>query len=283
MKGGTLRTQDLNLSENQTEYLSDLVSSLQEQIGDKLLSIILFGSAVKGGFIKGISDFDMIIVVDDSIPSKQIRTLTSEVQSLSEKHGVVSSTTEEFEGIPQFIMTQTGMFMSQFICRRRDFVSGRFSKIFGANALLAKLFSPSSTVLGGALKGSRTVYGEDLVSRMEIPSPRKLDVLKSLIMNEILVELSLFYYPFAKNATKMAMEASKWNVHMASYLLTGESKSLPESIETVTERGIVSDHLIRLEKLRGKYEPDLSFIVSTLKAIGRIHLFLLEEKDIFSK
>ncbi|UCD92305.1 MAG: nucleotidyltransferase domain-containing protein [Methanobacteriota archaeon] len=277
MKRGSLLIQDLDLQENQKDYLSDLVPHLQTQIGDRLLSIVLFGSVVKGGFTKGISDFDMIIVVDDTVDSGLMRTIVKEAQSLAKKHGIVSSIEDEFEGIPQFIMAQTGMFTSQFICRRRDFVSGKFTKIFGANPLLAKLLSPSSQVLGSVLKGSRTVYGEDLASEIEVTESTRFDIVKSLIMNELLVGLSLFYYPFSKNATKFAMEATKWSAHMAGYMATGESRSLTGSVEVLASKGISLDHLKRLEELRNNYGPNLSFILSAPKAIASMHISMLDE------
>lgn len=265
------------ISNNQNNFLLDLIPSLQGDVGERVISVILFGSAVKGGFSKEVSDFDMIIVVDDDVSSRQVSVLDSKVQSLAEKHGIAGSTAKEFKGIPQFIMAQTGMFTSQFICRRRDFVYGKFTRIFSANPILAKLLSPSGQVLGSVLKGSRTVYGEDLVSGMEMPKPTNLDVVKSLVMNELLVGLSLFYYPLTKNATKLAMEATKWSAHMAGYMTTGESKSLAEAVEALASKGISLDHLKHLEELRRNYGPDLSFILSAPKAIASMHISVLDE------
>ncbi|TET91700.1 MAG: nucleotidyltransferase domain-containing protein [Methanomassiliicoccales archaeon] len=276
MRDAQLRIQDLDLSNDQKNFLLDLIPSLQRDVGERVISVILFGSAVKGGFSKEVSDFDMIIVVDDDVSSRQVSVLDSKVQSLVEKHGIASSTAKGFKGIPQFIMAQTGMFTSQFICRRRDFISGTFTRIFSANPLLAKLLSPSGQVLGGVLKGSKTVHGEDLASEVKVAKPTNLDVMKSLIMNELLVGLSLFYYPLTENATKLAMEATKWSAHMAGYMTTGESKSLAEAVEVLASKGISLDHLKRLEKLRRNYGPDLSFIFSAPKAIAGIHLSLLE-------
>ena len=248
-------------------------------VGERLVSVILFGSVIKGGVTKAVSDFDMILIVDDSVTASQIRRLEATVSSIGNMHEIVGSSSKEFEGIPMFIMRESGMFMSCFICRETDFISGNFSKTFGANPLLVRLIVPSGIVFRSALGGSRTIYGKDLTSRMEMPPLSSLDIIRSLVMNELLALVSLFYHLFTENATKIAMEASKWSIYTASYLLTEESRSLSDSIVTLLERGIQTDHLQRLCTLRTEYKRDLPFAISTLKSIADIHFFLLRKRS----
>lgn len=134
---------------------------------------------------------------------------------------------------------------------------------------------PSSIIIGSVLKGVKTVYGKGLVPIAEVPAPKRRDILKSLILNELLVVLSLFYHSPTVNATKMAMDASKWTIHAASYLVTGESKSLEDSMEVLFNGVGIARHLERFGELRKRYRNDLSFSLSALGTDARVHLFLL--------
>ncbi len=42
----------------------DLVTSLQEALGERLKSVVLYGSAAAGDFVPGISGYDLLLVVD---------------------------------------------------------------------------------------------------------------------------------------------------------------------------------------------------------------------------
>lgn len=270
------RIHNLDMPEKERRFLADLVSRCQGKIGEELVSVLLFGSAVKGGFVEGVSDFDMIIVVNDGLTSGEMNDLASEVERTSSEHDMVGSTSEGFRGIPRFIMRESGMFVSYFICREREFLSGDFSRIFHANPLLMRLIVPKGIVFGNVLKGLERAYGKDVVSDARMPSPTKTDVLKSMVMNELLVLLSLIYHPFTQDATKLAMEATKWSVFAASYWMTGESRSLSEGIGILSEKGISAGLLRRLDELRNEYRRDWSFTFSTLKEIPKIHFFLLK-------
>ena len=49
--------------------LKDMVDDLMEALGDRLQSIVLYGSAARGDFQKATSDFNLFIVLDDLEPS----------------------------------------------------------------------------------------------------------------------------------------------------------------------------------------------------------------------
>ena len=236
---------------------------------------MLFGSVVKGGAIRGLSDLDVVLVLLDSVSDEQLKSLEAELIKLTESHGIATPESAAFKGIPGFVMREAGMFKSCFVCRERDLRSFDFSRVFGANLFLTKLIVPSSIVLGDVLSAARTVYGRDVVSSLRIPRPTRLDVLRSMLMNELLAALAVFYYPFSENATKLAMEAVKWSVYNASYVLTGESKSLSESMHVLAGRGISPAHFEELKELRRGYRSTPSFTLSSLAVIARIHMSLL--------
>ncbi|MBK7584119.1 MAG: nucleotidyltransferase domain-containing protein [Myxococcales bacterium] len=58
-----------DLPETVRDRLGDLASTLKSQLGDNLAALLVFGSAVRGGFRPGVSDVDLILVLAD--PSRE--------------------------------------------------------------------------------------------------------------------------------------------------------------------------------------------------------------------
>ncbi len=242
---------------------------------DGLVSLILFGSVIKGGAVKGVSDFDMVFVIKNKMSSKKIEVLRSYLSSTCSSHGIADSSSMDFKGIPKFVMRETGMFASHIICMENDLLSMNFSRIFDTNPLLSALIVPSNLVIGSVLRESKTVYGRNLLSSLVVSRPKKLDILKSMLMNKLIVLLSLFY-GFKDNSTKLAMEATKWSIYNASYLMTEGSKPLSESIDLLAGKGLELPQLGRLLELRRVYRRNLRFTILAIAIIARLHLFLLD-------
>jgi predicted nucleotidyltransferase len=49
--------------------LREMVDNLKEALGDRLLSVVLYGSAARGDFQKATSDFNLLVVLDDLEPA----------------------------------------------------------------------------------------------------------------------------------------------------------------------------------------------------------------------
>ncbi len=270
-----LRIEGLSLLPFQIDFLNEVIEGAQRITNDRLISLMLFGSVIKGGAVKGVSDFDMVLVMDDGIPPEKIEELRFHLSSVCYSHGVADSSSMDFDGIPKFVMRETGMFVSHIICKESDFLSLSFSRIFDTNPLLSRLIVPSTLVIGSVFKESRTVFGKEFFPQLAISRPKKHDILKSMLMNELLVLLSLFY-GFKYNSTKLAMEATKWSVYNASYFLTEESRSLAESLDFLAGKGLRLRQLGRLLELRQEYRRNLRFAVSAIAIVARLHIFLID-------
>src|SRR6185295_8163489 len=46
--------------------LAELVSGLERAAGDNLVSLVVYGSAVRGSYVDGVSDIDVIVVLRDT-------------------------------------------------------------------------------------------------------------------------------------------------------------------------------------------------------------------------
>ena len=58
-----------NLPPAARETLDSVVSDLREKLGGNLYSCILYGSAVRDNFIDGVSDLNLLIILNESTPS----------------------------------------------------------------------------------------------------------------------------------------------------------------------------------------------------------------------
>jgi predicted nucleotidyltransferase len=47
-------------------YLAELTAGLEKAAGDNLVSLVVYGSAVRGGYEEGVSDLDVIVVLRDT-------------------------------------------------------------------------------------------------------------------------------------------------------------------------------------------------------------------------
>lgn len=221
--------------------------------------------------MKGLSDIDVVLVLDDATTPSQLEELRSKALLLGRDYGATGMGSGDFEGIPRLMLDESGMFVSPFVCTREDFLSSNFSETFHANPILTRLLVPCNIVWGSILRESKTVYGEDIASRIKTPRVTRADVMKSFLLNELLVLLSLFYSPFTHNATKLALEACKWSVYSTSYLITGRSESIAVSVENLKRSGIAADFLVEFERLRGEYRHSPTFIVSALSGVASVH------------
>ncbi len=59
----------MNLPPDVQAALDDLVARLRQTLGDNLVSLVLYGSSVRGGFVPGVSDLDLLIVLAESTPA----------------------------------------------------------------------------------------------------------------------------------------------------------------------------------------------------------------------
>jgi predicted nucleotidyltransferase len=74
--------------------LESCVGTLKSNLGENLYSCILYGSAVRGGFVPKVSDLNVLIILNDSTP---------------QAHSVIASAISSGVAIDPFVFTRRGM------------------------------------------------------------------------------------------------------------------------------------------------------------------------------
>src|SRR6266498_1257705 len=109
-------------------YIEALVQTCAQD-GTSLVSVVLFGSAAKGGFSGEVSDVDLIIVVSDDEPRAKRRRLGEDVARLEAFHGLRPDTPHSPGGLRALIDRVMGHGFSCFVCTRSDAISGDVGRV----------------------------------------------------------------------------------------------------------------------------------------------------------
>ncbi len=264
----------LSLPQKAHNYLHDVIHLLENLLHERLLSIIIFGSLVKGYFTE-VSDADILIIVSDDCSNKEIKHLHQIIMSYEVKYKYLIPPKGFISQILYCIDKSTGMFISHFVTRKKDFLQGDFAKTFQVNKLLAKVLAPNEIVYGSVLCRARVLYGQDLIKEAKAPNVTITQLLKSILMNMVTSLFTLFIYPLTRRATLYEMESAKWSYLAAYYYVYHDSPPLPVLIKFFLDRNICTAYIKKWITLRKTYHKDPKFGLFTPWNILKIHLAVL--------
>ena len=138
-----------------------------------MVSVVLFGSAAKGGFSGDVSDVDVIVVVSDDVSRASKRRLGEDVAHLETLHALRHASNEPSGGVRARIERAVGHGISCFVCTRSDLISGEVARVLDLRPWEAPFVD--RIVFASIVASAMTVWGEDLVPRVPVPSVRRLD------------------------------------------------------------------------------------------------------------
>jgi predicted nucleotidyltransferase len=250
-------------------YIEALVQTWAQERAP-LVSVVLFGSAAKGGFSGDVSDVDLIIVVPDDASRAKRRRLGEDVARLETLHGLRSATTHSPGGIRVRIERAVGHGFSCFVCTRGDLISGDVARVLDLRPLETPFVD--RIVFASIVASAVTVWGEDLLPRVPVPSVRRLDVFKALFAFSSQVLLSAVTFPVQPDATKYAMGALKHSLHSCYFCYHRRTAALEVEVDFFCRRLGASRTLVDLLALRGQYRRSFAFVIGCLPALVRLHL-----------
>jgi hypothetical protein len=200
----TLSTSDAQLPARVQAYIKAVVQTCAQRHAP-LVSVVLFGSATSGGFSEDLSDVDVILVVRDESPRTTRRGAGEEIARLETVHGLRSATAEASRGLRAHIERAVGHGFSCFVCTRSDLISGDVARVLN----LLPLETPflDRIIFASIVASAVTVWGENLLPRIRVPSVRRVDVGKAFFAFSSQVCLSAMTFPVLPQATKYAMGA----------------------------------------------------------------------------
>jgi predicted nucleotidyltransferase len=250
-------------------YLDALVQTCAQD-GPLLVSVVLFGSAAKGGFSGEVSDVDLIIVLSDDASRSQRRQLADDVARLEALHGLRPATTHSAGSLRALMDRVMAHGFSCFVCTRGDVISGDVGRVLDLRPL--ETLFVDRIVFASIVASAVTVWGEDLLPRVAVPSIRRLDVFKALFGFFGQVVASAVTFPALPDATKYAMGTLKHSLHSCFFCYHARTAALEEEVDFFQRRLGPSQTLVELLALRRTYRPSFAFVIRCLPTLVRLHV-----------
>ena len=236
----------------------------------QLVSVVLFGSAAKGGFSKAVSDVDVIVVVsDDASRAKRLR-LGEDIARLETLHELRPATTHSPGGLQARIERAVGHGFSCFVCTQSDLISGDVARVLDLRAWEALFVD--RIVFASIVASAVTVWGTDLLPRVPVPSVRRLDVFKALFGFASQVLMSAVTFPVLPDATKYAMGALKHSLNSCFFCYHQQTTTVEDEVAFFNRRLGASRTLVELLSLRRQYRRSFAFVIRCLPTLVRLHL-----------
>jgi hypothetical protein len=219
-----------------------------------LVSVILFGSAASGAFSES-SDVDLIIVIPDETSPEDRRLLRGAVTDLEIMHGLRFPESRPKNPLEKFAEHAGGHAHSFF---------------FGLRA--AEEVFLERTFLASVIVSAKTVWGEDLLSLVPLPSLRRLDVFKALFRLTGLVLLSAAAFPVLSDATRYAMGALKHALHSCYFCYHMKTAPLDDEVAFFNVRLGRDRTLQDLLNQRKEHHRSFAFVLRCVPILFRLHL-----------
>jgi hypothetical protein len=126
--------------------------------------------------------------------------------------------------------------------------------------------------LTSVIVSAKTVWGEDLLGLVPLPSLRHLDVFKALFRLTGLVLFSAAAFPVLSDATRYAMGALKHSLHSCYFCYHLRTAPLNEEVEFFNSRLGRSRTLLELLSQRQEYHRSFASVLRCVPILFRLHL-----------
>lgn len=260
---------------------------MERKFQGQIVSVVLFGSQARQEATKS-SDVDLIVIVEDNFPEKDLRKLLGHILWLETRFGYRKPSRGGLvTRIIASVETGTGMFAS-FVCRKNEFLHGNFARIFHTNRLLAWI-APKNVVLESIRVQGISIYGEDLKSKLPPLRMTTGQLMKSLLINLLLGTGTLFLAPFSRDTegeiTRLSMEATKWSLVTSYFWLFHSTVTIREMVKfslIKLRKGFLERHLQELLAFRNVKGRNKQFIMITPLVVFLIHRFFVKSRKLRS-
>ena len=252
------------------DYVDEVIE-LAAGRDDGVASVVVFGSVVKGRFTPGTSDVDVIVVLADDALRGRRKELDGRLAALELKHGLRERLRSKAEVVYQMVDRMCGLFLSHFVCYKRDLLAGNSARAFGVNPLADLTLLSTRIGFAGIVTSAKTVWGEDLLIEVRIPPITRWHLLMNCLAYLSLNALALFTFPVLPNATRYAMMALKGALHGCYFCYNLKSATIELEVDFFTEKLGGPTTLAALLSLRQVYRSDFRFVGRCFSTITRLY------------
>ncbi len=259
-------------------YLDKVVVAAKNICGSNLLSVVLFGSAVAGGYVEGVSDIDLMLLLSDKTPDLDLRTLDRELDRIK----AVSGPLKNRGRLLKTFARRTALFKSHFILRHSTLKSLDHDLLVrearGFDVPLGRFLvplAPTGLVLSNVMKGAVVVYGEDLLGTAQIPAQESSSIVQAFVASLAVSVFGAVASLLSSDGTMFSLESVKWFL-LDLQSFKHETRGLSEALRGIEAQG-PSPILRQFKDLRQKYRWSLPF--AFLCPIYLAYIFLRHARE----
>jgi predicted nucleotidyltransferase len=263
-RGNASKINVRRLDKNLQRAFEELVLTLINKYGDILLSIVVFGSATTGEWIRGKSDIDFIVVIRGRRERKEVEDFTNSLLmkisaiynlKLTETCSAFKKTrnpilnailaVENFMtfGKPFFVLSK-----DQIRTERGEISDSRIrfvTSIFDSKAIFAMKMKQTGT----------TIYGEDILKELHM-SRSSVEKMKAFVAPLWLILMSFVVFPVdANSALAHSIKATLWACEDTLFYLDKNLSSIRTEISILTDifhKNVDFDHAEQALRLRAE-------------------------------
>ncbi len=131
--------------------------------------------------------------------------------------------------------------------------------------------------LWSVIVSAKTVWGEDLLSLVPLPSLRRLDVVKSLFRSTAFILFGAAAFPVLSEATKYAISTLKHALHSCYFCFHIKTASLNDEVAFFNAHLGRDSTLQHLLNKRKEYRRSFLFVLRCMPILFRLHLRALHD------
>jgi hypothetical protein len=230
---------------------------------------VVFGSAARGGFVKG-SDVDLLLVLADGSRQAWLPRLRAQVQELETTHGFRPPAEPAAGALTAFLDQAAGNGLSCFVCTRSDLLSGEVGRVLGLRGPAVVLVD--RIVLASILAPAVTAWGEEFLAQVSLPPIRRLDVFKAGFAFVAQLLLTAATFPWGLAPTKHALGILKRAVHSCYFCCHGQAAPLAAEVAYFCHLPNGPRRTLRqLVAMRTHYRESAGFVLRCLPALLWLH------------
>ena len=258
------------------DYLRDVLSLIDSK-NSSAVSIIIFGTAISGGFSNAVSDVDIIIVLADHVPKKIKRILDEELHSLEYAHGFRRHAKSLIETLNKYANELAGMYLSHFVCYRHELLTGNSARVLNLLPVLSVFTSATRIPFANIVLSGKTIWGEDLLQHVNILPIRRSHLLIGCALYLSTVFGAILWFPILQDPTKVAMVYLKWSLHSCYFCYNLKAATMQQEIEYFTAKLGEQTAFRELTSLRQAGRRSFGFVTKCFSMILKLYTQTLRD------
>ena len=258
------------------DYLYDVLSVIDSD-DPSVVSIIAFGSVVKGGFSNAVSDVDIIVVLADHVSKKIKRFLDKELRSLEHKHGFRKHPKSIIETLNMLANELAGAYLSHFVCYRHELLAGNSARVLNLHPLLS-FFTPATRIpFANMILSGKTIWGEKVLNHVRISPITRLQLIQGCAVYLDMNFNTMLGFLIFRDATKIAMEVLKWCLHSCYFCYNLKAATVQEEVNFFVSKLGERTVFTELISLRQGYKKSFGFVRRCFPMIIKLYTKTLRD------